>query len=51
VAVNCAGIDPTNTKTIVILCILFATDALAGAFVAQSFLSLYYKEKYNKNFS
>lgn len=37
-------------NTIVVLCVLFATDALAGAFVAQSFLSLYYEEKYNKNF-
>lgn len=32
------------------MCVLFATDALAGAFVAQSFLSLYYGEKYQKDF-
>jgi len=38
-------------KTIIILCALFATDALAGAFVAQSFLSLYYEKKYNKDFN
>jgi hypothetical protein len=43
---NCAGIDPKNFKTIVMLSILFAFDAYGGAFVAKSFISYYFDQRY-----
>ena len=42
-ALNCAGISHENMGTIINLSILFASDALGGAFIVQSFLSLYYR--------
>lgn len=47
VILNFAGIDPKNMKTIVMLSILFAFDAFGGAFVAKSFISYYFYERYD----
>ena len=47
VMLNFAGIDPKNFKTIVMLSILFAFDAFGGAFVAKSFISYYFYERYD----
>jgi hypothetical protein len=47
VMLNFAGIDPKNMGTIVMLSILFAFDAFGGAFVAKSFISYYFKERYD----
>ena len=47
VMLNFAGIDPKNFKTIVMLSVLFAFDAFGGAFVAKSFISYYFSERYN----
>jgi hypothetical protein len=44
---NLAGIDPKNFKTIFTICILFAFDAFGGAFIAKSFISFYYNERYS----
>jgi predicted MFS family arabinose efflux permease len=44
---NLAGIDPKNFKTILTICILFAFDAFGGAFIAKSFISFYYNERYS----
>lgn len=49
-AVNCAGIEDRNTKTIVSLSLLFALDAFGGAFIVQSFLALYYQEMFDTDF-
>ena len=49
-ALNCAGIEHDNMPTIIKLSILFASDALGGAFITQTFISLYYQERYNVNF-
>lgn len=46
VMLNFAGIDPKNMKTIVMLSVLFAFDAFGGAFVAKSFISYYFYERY-----
>lgn len=43
---NFAGIDPKNMPTIVMLSVLFAFDAFGGAFVAKSFISYFFYEKY-----
>lgn len=47
VILNFAGIDPNNFKTIVMLSVLFAFDAFGGAFVAKSFISYYFYERFN----
>lgn len=49
-AVNCAGIESGNMGTIIRLSLLFALDAFGGAFIVQSFLSLYYRNRYNVDF-
>lgn len=47
---TCSGIDHANQKSIALLSFMFACDALAGAFIVQSFLSFYYQEKYDRSF-
>ncbi len=46
VMLNFAGIDPKNMPTIVMLSSLFAFDAFGGAFVAKSFISYFFYERY-----
>ena len=50
VALNFAGIQHGNMKKIMLLSFLFAADAFGGAFIAQTYLSFYYEEKYDKDF-
>jgi predicted MFS family arabinose efflux permease len=47
---NWSGIKKENLKNILLLSFLFATDAFGGAFIVQSYLSFYYKEKYDRSF-
>lgn len=47
VIVNFAGISAEHFPTIVMLSILFAFDAFGGAFIAKSFLSYYFYERYD----
>ena len=44
---NFAGIYHKNFPTILMLSILFAFDAFGGAFIAKSFISFYFSEKYD----
>jgi len=44
---NFAGINPKNFPTIIMLSALFAFDAFGGGFVAKSFLSFYFKERFD----
>lgn len=41
------GISPKNFKTITMISVLFAIDAFGGAFIAKSFLSYYFYERYD----
>lgn len=50
-AVNCAGLEPGSVKTIAGLVVLFMMDAWGGAFIVQSYISFYYEEKYDLQFS
>eukprot|EP00919_Chromeraceae_sp_WS-2016_P036775 GHVR01087379.1.p1 GENE.GHVR01087379.1~~GHVR01087379.1.p1 ORF type:complete len:242 (-),score=-1.58 GHVR01087379.1:3647-4372(-) len=48
---NLVGITKKNCTTITTLSILFGIDAMAGAFVIQSYLSFYFEKKYQLLFS